>query len=244
MLHRAENFAMNSRNRISPLCWHSRDTGRRSHRLPDASAPFTVFLRDLQDFLSLSLSVIAFVGMRPPSRPFAVLTPRYGLEGCVPQFRMPTLILSTLALLGCVFLIYVFFHWLRDELNPKRPVKRGHRQPQAPGTARRLRHSLIRTRSTYRAASNGACRACVATSTCLRKRGRRLFSGGRCNSADRSRVLSTGSAPEGAYRVASFRSLPAWRRGCHTSRPSHISRPMMRIRARALLLVTTPSRSL
>jgi hypothetical protein len=37
---------------------------------------------------------------------------------------MPTLILSTFALLGCVFLIWVFFHWLREELNPKRPVRR------------------------------------------------------------------------------------------------------------------------
>jgi len=45
---------------------------------------------------------------------------------------MPTLILSTLALLGCAFLIYVFFHWLRDELNPKRPVKRGYHRPQVP----------------------------------------------------------------------------------------------------------------
>jgi hypothetical protein len=37
---------------------------------------------------------------------------------------MPTLILSTLALFGCVFMVYVFFHWLRDELNPKRPARR------------------------------------------------------------------------------------------------------------------------
>jgi hypothetical protein len=42
---------------------------------------------------------------------------------------MPTLILSTVALLGCAFLIYAFFHWLRDELNPKRRVKRGNRGP-------------------------------------------------------------------------------------------------------------------
>jgi hypothetical protein len=41
---------------------------------------------------------------------------------------MPTLILSMLALLGCIFLIYVFFHWLRDELNPKHPSARGHRE--------------------------------------------------------------------------------------------------------------------
>jgi hypothetical protein len=43
---------------------------------------------------------------------------------------MPTLVLSTLALLGCVFLIYVFFHWLRDELNPKRRPK--PKRTQAP----------------------------------------------------------------------------------------------------------------
>jgi hypothetical protein len=41
---------------------------------------------------------------------------------------MPTLILSTLALLGCVFMVYVFFHWLRDELNPKRPAQRGQQR--------------------------------------------------------------------------------------------------------------------
>jgi hypothetical protein len=45
---------------------------------------------------------------------------------------MPTLILSTLALLACAFLIYVFFLWLRDELNPKRPLKRIQRRPQLP----------------------------------------------------------------------------------------------------------------
>jgi len=33
-----------------------------------------------------------------------------------------------LALLGCAFLVYVFFQWLRDELNPKRPVSRGRLQ--------------------------------------------------------------------------------------------------------------------
>ena len=37
---------------------------------------------------------------------------------------MPTLILSTLALFGCAFMVYVFFHWLRDELNTKRALKR------------------------------------------------------------------------------------------------------------------------
>jgi hypothetical protein len=37
---------------------------------------------------------------------------------------MSTIVLSTLALLECAFLIYVFFHWLREELNPKKPPKR------------------------------------------------------------------------------------------------------------------------
>jgi hypothetical protein len=51
---------------------------------------------------------------------------------------MPTLILSTFALLGCFFLIYVFFHWLRDELNPKRRSKRpGHRHWQVPAPRHR-----------------------------------------------------------------------------------------------------------
>jgi threonine/homoserine/homoserine lactone efflux protein len=38
-------------------------------------------------------------------------------------------ILSTIALLGCAFMIYVFFHWLRDEENPKRPRER--REPSS-----------------------------------------------------------------------------------------------------------------
>jgi hypothetical protein len=43
---------------------------------------------------------------------------------------MATLVLSTLALLGCVFLIYVLFHWLRDELNPRGPARpKGGRVP-------------------------------------------------------------------------------------------------------------------
>ena len=33
-----------------------------------------------------------------------------------------------LALLGGIFLIYVFFHWLRDELNPKRPSAHRRRE--------------------------------------------------------------------------------------------------------------------
>jgi hypothetical protein len=55
---------------------------------------------------------------------------------------MGILILSTLALLGCAFLIYVFFHWLRDELNPKKPVK-PQRHPTA--TAARQRPYVVRT---------------------------------------------------------------------------------------------------
>jgi hypothetical protein len=50
----------------------------------------------------------------------------------VPHVRMPTLILSTLALLGCAFMIYVFFDWLRDELNPKRPPASSRRPFRLP----------------------------------------------------------------------------------------------------------------
>jgi hypothetical protein len=49
---------------------------------------------------------------------------------------MGNLILSTLALLGCAFLIYVFFHWMRDELNPKKPVK-PQRHPTPTATPQR-----------------------------------------------------------------------------------------------------------
>jgi hypothetical protein len=52
---------------------------------------------------------------------------------------MPTLVLSTLALLGCAFMVYVLFHWLREELNPKRPLKRGQQS-----TAESRRPFLIR----------------------------------------------------------------------------------------------------
>jgi len=37
---------------------------------------------------------------------------------------MPTIVLSTLALLGCAFLVYVLFHWLREELDLKKPAHR------------------------------------------------------------------------------------------------------------------------
>ncbi len=48
--------------------------------------------------------------------------------------HMATLILSMFALLGCVFLIYALFHWLREELNPKRPqgsMKRSRQRTRA-----------------------------------------------------------------------------------------------------------------
>jgi len=38
-----------------------------------------------------------------------------------------------LALLGCAFLVYAFFQWLRDELNPKRPVSHGRLQQSTAG---------------------------------------------------------------------------------------------------------------
>jgi threonine/homoserine/homoserine lactone efflux protein len=44
------------------------------------------------------------------------------------HLRMQDWILSTIGLLGCAFLIYVFFHWLRDELNPKSRRRPGVRE--------------------------------------------------------------------------------------------------------------------
>jgi hypothetical protein len=49
---------------------------------------------------------------------------------------MPTLILSTVALLGCALLIYAFFHWLREELNPP-PTRKGSWRKRV-GKRRRL----------------------------------------------------------------------------------------------------------
>jgi threonine/homoserine/homoserine lactone efflux protein len=37
---------------------------------------------------------------------------------------MPTIVLSTIALLGCAFLVYAWFQWLREELDLKRPAHR------------------------------------------------------------------------------------------------------------------------
>jgi hypothetical protein len=56
---------------------------------------------------------------------------------------MANMVPSTLALLACALLIYVFFHWLRDELNPKRPTKpySRHAPTQAP-----LRPYVVRAR--------------------------------------------------------------------------------------------------
>jgi hypothetical protein len=46
---------------------------------------------------------------------------------------MPTMIFSTIALLGCAFLIYVWFLWLREELDLKRPAHRDrNRKPLPP----------------------------------------------------------------------------------------------------------------
>jgi hypothetical protein len=57
---------------------------------------------------------------------------------------MVNVMLSTLALLACALLIYVFFHWLRDALNPKRPTKPypRHAPKRAP-----LRPYVVRRRS-------------------------------------------------------------------------------------------------
>jgi threonine/homoserine/homoserine lactone efflux protein len=50
----------------------------------------------------------------------------------VPHIDMPTMIFSTFALLGCAFLIYVWFHWLREELDLKRPAHRDRQSKPLP----------------------------------------------------------------------------------------------------------------
>ena len=83
-----------------------------------AAALLTIFLHSLQNFLSPGASVFRQWGCdRLPGRLHVFLLVA-AAEVRVPHLRMATLVLSTLALLGCVFLIYVLFHWLRDELNP------------------------------------------------------------------------------------------------------------------------------
>ncbi|HEY4906628.1 MAG TPA: hypothetical protein VIH74_04205 [Candidatus Acidoferrum sp.] len=42
----------------------------------------------------------------------------------VPHIDMATIVLSTIALVGCAFLVYVWFQWLREELDLKRPAHR------------------------------------------------------------------------------------------------------------------------
>jgi hypothetical protein len=45
---------------------------------------------------------------------------------------MPTIVLSTIALLGCAFLVYAWLQWLRDELDLKRPAHRDRRRKPLP----------------------------------------------------------------------------------------------------------------
>jgi hypothetical protein len=42
---------------------------------------------------------------------------------CALYLHMQDLVLATIGLAGCAFLIYVFFHWLREGLNSKPPLK-------------------------------------------------------------------------------------------------------------------------
>ena len=42
----------------------------------------------------------------------------------VPHLDMPTIVLSTFALVGCAFLVYAWLCWLREELDLKRPAHR------------------------------------------------------------------------------------------------------------------------
>ena len=83
------------------------------------------------------------MGTRPDSEPHKWISPHAVTEFASPQIRMANVILSTLALLGCAFLVYVFFHWLRDELNPKKAAK-PQRHPTP--TAAPQRPYVVRTR--------------------------------------------------------------------------------------------------
>src|SRR6202000_2721818 len=57
-----------------------------------------------------------------PRHPETAQTPR------APHIDMPTIVLSTLALVGCAFLVYAWFCWLREELDLKRPAHRDRRR--------------------------------------------------------------------------------------------------------------------
>jgi len=48
----------------------------------------------------------------------------------VPHIDMATIVLSTFALLGCAFLVYAWFQWLREELDLKQPAHRDRRRKQ------------------------------------------------------------------------------------------------------------------
>jgi hypothetical protein len=58
----------------------------------------------------------------------------------VPHILMGTIIFSTFALVGCAFLIYAWFRWLREELDLKRPAHRDRRKPLPPPYVNRKPH--------------------------------------------------------------------------------------------------------
>jgi len=64
------------------------------------------------------------VGTQPPTKPPPRHTPRDGVHNPRPHIDMATIVLSTFALLGCAFLVYVWFQWLREELDLKQPAHR------------------------------------------------------------------------------------------------------------------------
>ena len=45
---------------------------------------------------------------------------------------MGTIVFSTIALVGCAFLVYVWFQWMREELDLKRPAHRDRRRKPLP----------------------------------------------------------------------------------------------------------------
>jgi hypothetical protein len=59
---------------------------------------------------------------------------------------MGTILFSTFALVSCAFLIYVWFRWLREELDLKKPAHRDRRRklPPPPYVIRKPHHGISR----------------------------------------------------------------------------------------------------
>jgi hypothetical protein len=64
---------------------------------------------------------------------------------------MGTILFSTFALVGCAFLIYVWFRWLREELDLKKPAHRDRRRkPPPPYVIRKPHHGYFQVHQARR----------------------------------------------------------------------------------------------